>query len=380
MSAPVQAAASAAVQVVRAAATPAPVVSVIVPAYNVRQHLREAVDSLLAQTWHDLEVLVIDDASTDGTLQVLEDLQDPRLTLLRLGANVGLSNVRNLGLARARGEFIALLDGDDVSLPQRIEKQLAVLRARPEVGLVSCLVNTISRTGQVVRTGTDTWRGLPDAALKPLMLFTNPVPVACMVRRSAVPAHGFRPIYAEDYAFTADVAVDHELALLREPLVNYRLSPNGIMASKLDRVAEGALDTQRRLLRGLGLPEQAIDPALLRTLAYFGRQPRGRLTLQWLLKLRAWFELVLSTNRSSRRYAQPMLESAAARVWDMVLLEATKLEGLVPGPRYVAQLWPYLLPRGRASMRLRSLAHATLNVARGPVHKPDPYGRDGERT
>jgi hypothetical protein len=364
----------------RSASVPAPAVSVIVPAFNVRAHLHEAVQSLLQQSWRDLEVIVIDDASTDGTLQALDGVDDARLTVLRLQRNAGVSAARNVGLARARGEFVALLDGDDVSLPPRIEKQLQLLRQRPAVGLVSCLTNSISSSGQLVRAGTDDWR-LPDAALKPLMLFTNPVSVACMVRRSALPAHGFRPMYAEDYAFAADVADTHELALLREPLVNYRLSPNGIMASRIDRVAEGALSTQRRLLLQLGLPEEAIDPRMLRTLMHFGRPTsRGQLTLEWLLRLRAWFELVLQTNRRTRRYEPAMLERVAARMWDMVLLAATKSEGLQPGGRYLLRAWPFLIRRGQAHMRVRSLAHSLLSVVRGPVVRPDPYGRDGERT
>lgn len=354
----------------------APRVSVIVPAYNVGGYLREAVMSLLAQSWSDLEVLVIDDASTDDAVASLAELRDPRLAIHRLRRNGGLSAARNAGLALARAPYIALLDGDDTSLPHRIATQLGVLQARPEVALVGCLVNRTDAAGRLVSTGRDTWR-LPDEALKPLMLFANPFPAVYMLRADAVPAHGFQPMYAEDYALAAEVAERHEVALVREPLVNYRLSPDGIMASKLERVAEGALVTQRRLLLAAGVAATAIDPAFLAKLMYFGRQPRGALSQAWLAKVRTWLQLVLHANDASARYPAQALRRAAARVWDLALLEATKAEGLRPGLEYMGRLLPFLAGRGDASLRMRCLAHSLLSIGRGPLVKADPFGRDG---
>jgi hypothetical protein len=351
------------VQTVRPATSPAPSVSVLVPAYNARPYLREAVESLLAQTWRDLEVLVIDDASTDGTLQVLDDLHDPRLTLLCMTQNGGPSRARNAGLAHARGEFIALLDSDDVSLPQRIEKQAQLLRDRPEVGLVGGLVNTIDRRGGLVRHGTDAWC-LDDEVLRPLLLFTNPIPVAFMVRRSAVPLHGFRPIYAEDYAFIADVAEHHELALIREPLVNYRLSPGGIMRTRLDEVARDALTTQRRLLDALGMPPEPYDPALMAALLHFGGQPPGALAFDRLLALRDWMRALQQVNGRTRRYPVAALAQASARIWDLVLLQATKQERLASSPRYLMQLWSFSARSARAVLRAKALAHGLINLFR----------------
>lgn len=353
------------VQTVRPATSPAPSVSVLVPAYNARPYLREAVESLLAQTWRDLEVLVIDDASTDGTLQVLDDLRDPRLTLLCMTQNGGPSRARNAGLANARGEFIALLDSDDVSLPQRIEKQAQLLRDRPEVGLVGGLVNTIDRRGGLVRHGTDAWC-LHDEVLRPLLLFTNPIPVAFMVRRSAVPPHGFRPIYAEDYAFIADVAEHHELALIREPLVNYRLSPGGIMRTRLDEVARDALTTQRRLLDALGMPPEPYDPALMAALLHFGCQPSGALSFERMLALRQWMQDIEQANARSGHYPPDALARAMARAWELVLLHATKLEGMRFGRRYAVELLLYRASLGRRSIRARALLHGLLNTVRRP--------------
>jgi glycosyltransferase involved in cell wall biosynthesis len=112
-------------------------VSVIIPAYNHGRFLAEAAASVLAQTYGDLEVVVVDDGSTDDTPQVLAAFQDPRLHVIRT-RNHGKSAARNRGLDEARGRYIAFLDADDRWRPRKLERQLAVLEQEPDVGLVFC--------------------------------------------------------------------------------------------------------------------------------------------------------------------------------------------------------------------------------------------------
>ena len=115
-----------------------PLVSVIVPAYNTGRYIREALASVLAQTISDLEILVVDDGSDDQTAATVETTaaRDGRVRLFKK-ANGGVSSARNLALEMARGEFLALLDSDDMWDPRFLEEQLAVLRARPDIDLVT---------------------------------------------------------------------------------------------------------------------------------------------------------------------------------------------------------------------------------------------------
>jgi len=110
------------------------VISVIIPAYNVAPFLREAVHSALAQTFPDIEVIVVDDGSTDGTADKLSDIGDPRLRVLRED-HAGSAAARNAGLRLASGEFVAFLDADDRWAPQNLERQLAFLMSHPEVDI-----------------------------------------------------------------------------------------------------------------------------------------------------------------------------------------------------------------------------------------------------
>lgn len=112
-----------------------PVVSVVVPAFNAAWCVRRAIDSVLQQTFRDFELLVIDDGSTDDTADVLATYGDA-LRVVRQH-NQGLSSARNAGIQAARGELVAFLDADDWWLAGKLERQVALLRAKPEVGFVS---------------------------------------------------------------------------------------------------------------------------------------------------------------------------------------------------------------------------------------------------
>ena len=118
---------------------PAPRVSVILPAYNRETLVARAIDSVLAQTFDDFELIVVDDASKDGTRAVLETYRDhPRVRLILSDVNRGGSGARNLGIEAARGTLIAFQDSDDVWLPGKLAAQVAALEAHPKAGLCYC--------------------------------------------------------------------------------------------------------------------------------------------------------------------------------------------------------------------------------------------------
>jgi len=119
-----------------------PKVTVLMSVYNGERYLNEAVDSILSQTFTDFEFLIIDDASTDRTPEILRSYDDPRIRVVTNEENLGLTKSLNKGLALAKGEYIARMDADDISLPERFEKQIKFLENHPNVALVgtSCQV------------------------------------------------------------------------------------------------------------------------------------------------------------------------------------------------------------------------------------------------
>lgn len=114
-----------------------PRVSILFPIYNVEPYLREAVDSMLSQTFTDFELICLDDCSPDHSSEILDSYSDPRIVRYRGEKNQGLANVLNIGMDMARGEYIARMDSDDISLPNRLQVQVDYLDSHPEIDLVS---------------------------------------------------------------------------------------------------------------------------------------------------------------------------------------------------------------------------------------------------
>src|SRR5574340_695015 len=129
----------------RPAAMPRPTVSVVVPAYNAAAFLRRAIDSVLGQTAVDLELLVVDDGSTDATLQLLAGYGERLQAIPQV--NAGPAGARNRGLALARGRYIAFLDADDWWLPEKLGRQVALLDSRPEIGFCSTGTRVVHAAG-----------------------------------------------------------------------------------------------------------------------------------------------------------------------------------------------------------------------------------------
>jgi glycosyltransferase involved in cell wall biosynthesis len=127
-----------------------PLVSVIIPTFNRAYCISRTVDSALKQTYHDLEIIVVDDGSTDNTSELMHSLyaEDKRVVYIQQ-VNTGVAGARNRGLSAARGDFVALLDSDDIWLPRKLELQIACLQRFPEIGMVWSDMEAIDPDGKV---------------------------------------------------------------------------------------------------------------------------------------------------------------------------------------------------------------------------------------
>jgi glycosyltransferase involved in cell wall biosynthesis len=211
-----------------------PLVSVLMSVHNGVPWVRDAATSALTQTLADLELIVIDDGSTDATADVLASLRDPRLRVERRERQ-GLTLALNRALELARAPLIARLDADDVALPDRLACQRQYLDAHREVGLLGTGARMVDETGRevgVVRPPTD------DAAIRRALIRANPfVHSSVIVRRSALDrVGGYDPSFpvAQDYDLWMRLSRVTRLANLAEPLVIRRLAPGRVTAVRDD--------------------------------------------------------------------------------------------------------------------------------------------------
>lgn len=200
-----------------------PLVSVLLAVYNGGLLLDEAIHSILAQTFTDFELLVIDDGSTDDSSQRAASFNDPRIRILRNETNIGLTRSLNRGLAEARGEYVARQDADDISLPNRLAAQVEFLRSNPSVVLVGTSAVRINPKG--TRIGTNDMPTTHEA-IRWASLVDNPfLHTSVMFRRAVVQeAGGYDEefVVCQDYALWNRLAAKNRVANLPERLVLMR--------------------------------------------------------------------------------------------------------------------------------------------------------------
>jgi len=212
--------------------TDQPLVSVIIASYNHATYIESSLLSVLGQTYPNIELLVVDDGSTDGSPQLLERLQAEHGFDLRLQANKGLSRTLNESIERARGSLIVPFGSDDIMLPQRIATQVAYIHDKPEVGICSANIEIIDADGNVMGGREQRKRDLPFRRLEfdDLFLDRKPGPMAAtlMFRREALEkVGGFDPeIRLEDvYIELAILRAGYYIDILGEVLAQYRKHP-----------------------------------------------------------------------------------------------------------------------------------------------------------
>lgn len=227
-----------------------PRISVLMPVYNTRpEHLREAIDSILAQTFGDFEFLILNDCSTDPQVEeVMKSYSDPRIVYAVNERNLGISGARNRLLDMAQGEYLAVMDHDDISLPERFEKQVAFLDAHPEVGVLNAQFGTVGRekTSNIA---------MDDITIKKaLMMHCSDVcHPTCMLRRSVLEAHGIRyeEMFSpsEDHALFCRLIPHTKFAALPDVLFMYRAwqgNTSHKQAKKMEAATQGVLSFARR--------------------------------------------------------------------------------------------------------------------------------------
>jgi hypothetical protein len=252
-----------------------PRVSVVIGAYNGERFLRPAIESIISQTFRDFELIVVDDCSTDRTPQILSEFKDDRIRVVRNERNLGIAETLNNGIAVARGEYVALQDHDDVSLPARLECQVAFLDKNAQVGMVGSSCSLIDEAGVLLAHRPVE---CDDVKLRwDLLWRTALIHTTLMVRRRAIEeVGGYSPDppyrFAEDYDLMSRVAFRYAVANIPQPLGWWRV--HKMSASQLNvsqQAAAGRSISQRNICYLLGWDR--MDPICWRGLERFLYHP-----------------------------------------------------------------------------------------------------------
>lgn len=177
-------------------------ISVLMTVYNCEKYLGQAIDSILNQTWKDFEVIIVDDGSTDNSLQIIKGYNDSRIKVITLEKNSGVAHARNIGMEQCTSDYIALMDSDDISHPNRLELQYGFLQENMEIGGVYAKYRHIDSNNKII---SEAW---PIAYynykyVKAYMLLNNTVAnCGMMFRRQIVEKYNLK--YDEDWKIASD--------------------------------------------------------------------------------------------------------------------------------------------------------------------------------
>ncbi|MGV0102474.1 Glucosyl transferase [Nostoc sp. DSM 114160] len=226
-------------------------VSVIIPVYGVDKYIAATVQSVLEQTYTNFELLIIDDASLDRSINICQQFTDPRIKIIRQ-SNRGVSGARNTGIRHAQGEYLAFLDGDDLWLPEKLEKQIAHLENSPAVGVSFSRSAFIDEAGQAL--GTYQMPKLKEITPS-YLLSCNPIGngSAAVMRREVLEAIKFqdnvygtnedcyfdeRLLQSEDNEFWIRISIksNWQIEGIPEPLTLYRVNSKGLSANMLKQL------------------------------------------------------------------------------------------------------------------------------------------------
>lgn len=291
---------------------PADAITVLMPVYNAEAYLAQAVDSILAQTFTDFELLVINDGSTDGSAALLESYTDPRIRVLHNPQNLKLIATLNRGIPLAKGKYIVRMDADDIALPDRLQKQWEFMETHPEVGICGTWYESFDETGTLgqVRYAADH----DTICLKHLYQMHLSHGTA-IIRKEVLEKHAllFDPSYthAEDYELFTRMAAYTRLANL--PFVSYRVRHHA------DEVSKKFADVQKANSQRVRLREfnrLGVDITTEQLAAYIRLAQQEYTAVQLPpTGVEALLADMLRANRQTRVFPEAFLNKTLTDMW-----------------------------------------------------------------
>ena len=231
-----------------------PLVTVLMPVFNAGVYLEEAINSILKQTFTDFEFLIINDGSTDNSLEIIKSFDDKRINLINNEANLKLIKCLNLGLQKSKGEFIVRMDADDISLPTRIEKQINFLISNPEYGLLGSWFEDFGDNikNQLVKYSSD------DATIRIKHLYQTQIshPTA-VIKKEIIDKYSLQfdsaQVHGEDYDFWVRMSQYCKMSNFPELLVRKRDHPKNITNHYSKSMSETCTKVKQLQFRKMGV-------------------------------------------------------------------------------------------------------------------------------
>ncbi len=295
-----------------------PAISILMPAYNVEKYIGEAIDSMLNQTFKDFEFIIVDDASTDGTLSAVQKYTDPRVKIIRNEKNAKLAASLNKGLQIVRGKYIARMDADDISHPERLQKLYDFLEKNPAIDMCGSAMKVFGAGEESV------WEyKTEDKVIKAGLLWTSTMPHgAVMMRAETILKHKLyfdeTFLIGQDWKYWSDVKDYVTFSNLKEPLYFYRRAEQSITMQFSHQSGDRYAVMHRKMLSDLGVPFSDHELLLHQFIVgIFTVKP----SVKTVNEAHAWIRKIIRYNREVKKHDPATFEMIARERWSQLFFK-----------------------------------------------------------
>jgi glycosyltransferase involved in cell wall biosynthesis len=290
-------------------------ISVLMPVFNAERYLKLAIDSILNQTFQDFEFVIINDGSTDSSEEIILSYNDSRIKYHKNAENIGLIATLNKGIDLCNGRFVARMDADDISLPERLQKQWDFLNKRPEIVMVGSDVEMIDMQNQRIKDV----QYCPAYLLKTQLFFSNTFAhPSILIRKDILSEFAYNAdyIYAEDYFLWSQIAFKYPVANLPEILIKYRVHQESVSLQNEQQQNDTVKKVHAYHFEELGIAPSAYELCLHYKLLYnpasiaiFNKSERKNIS--------AWIDKLIKQNEAHQIYDQKYFSDKLKYRWSL---------------------------------------------------------------
>lgn len=337
--------------------TDPPKVTVFIPVYNREHYIGEAIESILAQNFPDFELLLVDDGSTDRSVEIMRSYGDARIRVVCNEHNLGIPQTRNRGLELARGPYIALLDSDDQACPGRLIKQVTFLDQHPDYVQVGGRIKFMDKHGQPLKKKKRQPSTFEDIQAQLLFrcCLTN---VTVMARTAILQEYRYRESFlrCQDYDMHVRLTRHYKMANFSDALTRVRVHPGQITAQtpELGDTKKREIVSGQLVDLGVAFRQEDLIPHLTLSRMRKFRFTPDHAYLDWA---DAWLQSLIAANRKTQRYSASVFQRTVSAKWAKACQAAANGMGGTGGMGWTA--WQRFLRsplrKGIASLILREL-------------------------
>ena len=310
-------------------------ISVVMPVFNSQvSYLKEAVDSILTQTFKDFEFIIIDDGSTGNCREYLESLSDPRIRIIHNEENLGITKSLNIGLREARGKYIARMDDDDISLPFRFEKQFAFMERNPDIILCGSKAEKLGKERKRIPFWKASMTDMEEYRIELLFLNPGPSHPTAFFRHDKLIKYNIwydeSLRYAQDYGMWETISRYGDVCILRDVLLLKREHESQISIAHREQQAECSKKIRKKLLIELmgSISDEELDQHYVHSTWYRERATISPEIVNWYRRImRANDQRHIYNSRKLKRYIELIEKRLIVQTFteEMSIIEKVRL-------------------------------------------------------